>query len=84
VDVQAGSIIDVQAGRSRSWAAKVRAGLYDGGRGFQDAAPVTRNPQEQVEQDATWKIDLSRSAIPAGSLRDSQTTAAAATRTRHQ
>ena len=41
--------------------AQVRAGLYDGGRGFQDAAPVTRNPWEQAEQDATWKIDLSRS-----------------------
>ena len=69
---------------SRSWAAQVRAGLYDGGRGFQDAAPVTRNPWEQAEQDTTWKIDLSRSAIPAGSLRDSQMTAAAATRTCHQ
>ena len=71
--MQAGSIIDVQVGRSRSWAAQVRTGLYDGGRGFQDAALVMRNPREQAEQDATWKIDLSRSAIPAGSLRDSQT-----------
>ena len=30
--------------------AQVRAGLYDGGRGFQDAAPVTRNPQSRTSR----------------------------------